>query len=255
MFYILTRSRVGKQITLNNLPPSVQRQTFLVCPSNEQGQHAHQHLCPPDTVRGVGPTRQWIVEYARQQGQRKIFMMDDDLNFNVRIGDETTKLRKLTSSEELLPMFDTLLQWLDDYAAVGVSTRQGNNTVSAPYVENTRILRFFGINTASIESARFDRLEVMEDFDFLLQLLRVGKPNRVLYTYTQDQPMSGAAGGCSDYRTPEVQRVSAFRLQDKHPEFVQVTEKKVKKGWFGDDSSRTDVIIYWKKAYKSSFVR
>lgn len=247
--FILTKNRVGKQVTLKNLPPSLLADTFLVCPQNEQGAHGHPTWCPPDDVTGVCKTRQWILDHAESVfGDHKIFMLDDDLNFNVRI-DGTTKLRKLDTPEELTEAFTLLDTWLDEIPVVGMSTRQGNNTNPKNYADNTRILRFFGFNLHQV-SARFDRQRVMEDFDFLLQMLRQGKPNRVLYTFTQDQPQSGSPGGCSDYRTAELQAQCAHQLKASHPDFVTVTEKEVKKGWF-DGGKRTDVIIYWKKAFAS----
>lgn len=247
--FILTKNRIGKQVTLKNLPPSLLSRTFLVCPKSEAEVHGHQTWYPPDEVTGVCKTRQWILDNAKAVfGVNKIFMLDDDLNFNIRI-EGTTKLRKLKDPEELSLAFETLNTWLDTIPVVGMSTRQGNNTVQFSYADNTRILRFFGFNLHNV-SARFDRQRVMEDFDFLLQMLRQGKPNRVLYTFTQDQPQSGSAGGCSDYRTAELQASCAHQLKASHPEFVTVTEKEVKKGWF-EGGKRTDVIIYWKKAFAS----
>ena len=250
--FILTKNRVGKQLTLANLPLSLYKDTYLVCPKEEAEQHKHQSWNPPDHVKGVCMTRQWIIENAENVfGEHKIFMLDDDLSFNIRIP-ASTKLRKIASDAELYQAFDLMYRWMDEIPVVGMSTRQGNNTVEEGWADNTRILRFFGINTREA-TARFDRLRVMEDYDFLLQMLRQGKQNRVLYLFSQDQPASGSAGGCSDYRTLELQAECANKLADLHPRFVKVVQKQPKTGWL-DGQPRTDVTIYWKKAFKSSGV-
>lgn len=251
--FILTKNRVGKQLTLSNLPKSLLSDTYLVCPKSEADAHGHQTWCPPEEVKGVCMTRQWIIENAKSVfGENKVFMLDDDLSFNMRISG-SVKLRKIENDNELYQAFDLMYRWLDDIPVVGMSTRQGNNTVEESFSDNTRILRFFGINVDQA-SARFDRLHVMEDYDFLLQMLRQGKQNRVLYLYSQDQPASGSAGGCSDYRTLELQAECANKLAELHPGFVKVVQKQPKTGWF-DGKPRTDVTIYWKKAYKSSGVQ
>jgi len=94
------------------------------------------------------------------------------------------------------------------------------------------------------------RLRVMEDFDLTIQLLRMGKPNAVIYQYCWNQSGSNADGGCSQYRTLEMQAQAAHQLAKLHSGFVKVTEKQ-SKNWKGM-VTRTDVIVYWKKAYESS---
>jgi hypothetical protein len=250
---ILTRGRVDKQITLSSIPDSLLPNTYIVCPASEVEAHVYkgrQCIAQPDHVRGISAKRQWLIENAKELfGETKLFMLDDDLSFNVRIAG-TVKLRKFNHKEELREAFEHLYAMLDLYALVGVSTRQGNNNEPADYAENTRILRFFGMDTAKVGDAKFGRVELMEDYDFQLQLLRAGKKNYVLYKFCQDQPASGSVGGCSDYRTKELQELSAHKLKELHPEFVRVTMKQPKNGWEGM-GERTDVTIYWKKAYKS----
>jgi hypothetical protein len=90
----------------------------------------------------------------------------------------------------------------------------------------------------------------MEDFDVTLQLLRKGHRNAVLNQWAQDQGTSNAPGGCSTYRTPEVQAAGAYGLQKLHPDFVTVVDKETKQAWGG--GVRKDVRIAWKKALESS---
>ena len=118
----------------------------------------------------------------------------------------------------------------------------------------TRLLRMLAYHVPTYKAlkVKFDRIQFMEDFDVTLQLLRAGKPNRLLHAWCHDQVTSNAPGGCSTYRTLAKQGVAAHSLKKLHPEFVRVVEKTTKTAWGG--ATRTDVQIAWKKAYKSSGV-
>jgi hypothetical protein len=98
------------------------------------------------------------------------------------------------------------------------------------------------------EGVRFDRLPVMEDFDVALQLLRKGYPSLTLNNWVQDQSTSNAPGGCSTYRSLEVQAKGAKGLARLHPNVVKLVEKTTKGAWGG--GTRTDVQVAWKKAYE-----
>jgi hypothetical protein len=99
--------------------------------------------------------------------------------------------------------------------------------------------------------ARFDQLPVMEDFYFTLYLLCKGVPNRIIHDYVWNQEGSGTDGGCSLYRTAQLQAEGARGLGAAFPEWVKVVVKKNKDtspAW-RDFKERLDVIVYWWKAY------
>ena len=149
-------------------------------------------------------------------------------------------------------MFTVMERTLDEYAHVGVNAREGGNRRPEKVLFNTRMLRVLGFNREMFHNvgARFDRNIVMEDFDVSLTLLRAGYPSVVLNKWVQGQGSSNAAGGCSIYRTMEVQAEGAKRLKELHPEFVSLVTKTTKGAWNGQ--TRTDVMIQWKKAFESS---
>ena len=62
--------------------------------------------------------------------------------------------------------------------------------------------------------------------------------------------VSNADGGCSSYRSLELQEKTSNKLKDKFPEFVTVVKKKTKTGW-NNIGERVDVRIRWQKAYKT----
>jgi hypothetical protein len=95
-----------------------------------------------------------------------------------------------------------------------------------------------------------NRINGIEDFDTVLQLLRRGHKNAVLGYWAHDQSATNAPGGCSAWRTLAVHEANVRRLQELHPEFVSLVEKRNKTG--GAFGTRTEAHIQWKRAWLSS---
>jgi hypothetical protein len=244
--YIPTRGRIFQE-TYCSLPQELRDRVIFVQPwdGNEVvGVGVHK---TPKHINGIGPTRQWIIDNAKSD---KIVMLDDDLVFAKRREDEPTKFREASLSDVSL-LFTSISSYLDQFAHVGVSTREGGNRDTSDTVLNTRLLRILAYRTDVLrkQAIRFDRLEFMEDFDVTLQLLRAGYPNIRINWIVHNQRSSNAPGGCSTYRTLEKQAQAARGLAELHSEFVDTVVKKTKTAWNGQE--RTDVRIQWKAAFDS----
>jgi len=201
----------------------------------------------PKNIRTIAPTRQWILHNIDSD---VLCMVDDDLWFYKRRDDEPTKLCDISPIElnaAFCKMHELLLQ---DYAHVGFAAREGANRCTDRYIRNTRIMRVLGYNTKVLKKEHicFDEMECMEDFHVALTLLERGYPNLVMNHYAHNQAGSGAEGGCSSWRTPEVQERNARRLAGYHPRFVNTVKKRTVSAWGGGE--RTDVRIQWKQAYE-----
>lgn len=208
----------------------------------------------PDSFR-IAETRKFMAEYARDHGFTKIAMIDDDLKIACRISEDSWKLRHCTT-EDIKILLDEIENDLNTHAQVGLSLRQGNNNLGVGTAEQLneiggRCISFTAYDVELFLSCEHGRVEVMEDMDVTLQLLRRGYPNLIKGWYCHDQKMTNAPGGCSTYRTHEVQDRSARKLAELHPEFVKlrIKENKTDKNGFG---TRTEVTVQWKKAFKSS---
>lgn len=255
MIFIPTLGRVHEQHTYAWFDKKFLREheVVIVCPPNEGIKHAHAgrkvRECP---AKGIGPTRQWIMEYARDHGIQKVIMCDDDhVHWYHRIAQDNYNLRNATKAE-CHAIFDRVYDKLDEYAMVGVSARAGNNRFY-PYteVEAIRQNNIHGIRTDVYFEigARFDRVPLMEDFDVILTFLRNGYPNLLLTDVAWGQIASNAPGGCSTYRNNKLQSEAARALQALHPGLVRIHTKRAKT--WGDMAERDDVIISWKKALDS----
>lgn len=245
--FIPTRGRLFQE-TYGSLPPELAEKVHFVAPHDDKytvGLFVHK--TPPE-INGIGPTRQWIIDNITDN---KVVMLDDDLVFATRRTDDPTKFRDSTD-EEISGLFSRISVLLDSFAHVGVSTREGGNRDTSDTLLNTRLLRILAYRTDVLrrENVRFDRLELMEDFDVTLQLLRLGYPNIRINTIVHNQRSSNAPGGCSTYRTLEKQSEAARGLHKLHPQFVTVVTKTTKSAWNGQ--TREDVRIRWKDSFDSA---
>ena len=209
-----------------------------------------QTLVLPKKIVTLSPTRQFIMEQAYERGIKKLVMMDDDLYFYIRKSSDDWHLRYAISADNLI-LFQMLEKWLDDYAHVAVSGREGNNRIKELSLEPARAMRVLGYDTEIFmkEKIRFDRIPTKQDFDVTLQLLRKGYPNKVSYEFANGQVETQTDGGCSVYRTLEMMNDSAEKLAKLHPGFVRVRTKELKGGRI---RVQRDVTCYWKKALESS---
>lgn len=215
----------------------------LVVPSSERRAYEN-HRVPviPCRRKGIAATRQFILE---QCPTPYVAMFDDDMYFYRRPSFKSTKLVRC-GLRPVLRECERLLE--KGFEAVGVSARQNNWSVTKAVISPARIfnVHFYLCDALLENKIRFDAVPVMEDMHVNLSLLEKGFENAVTYKYAWNQRGSNAAGGCSTYRTAEVQDKAARRLKELHPHCITVVKKKAQ--WAGMEE-RTDVRIAWRKAY------
>ena len=237
----------SKLKTLSYLDPAIA--TIVVDKKEVKQYEKRWPNVTPVTVKGISAVRAWILQNSKT---RYAMMLDDDLTFFWR--DKGLKLHEMTKAN-FRSMLKEVRKTLNHKAHVGISHRMMNQAHEKDYEDCTRMMNAYAYDTAVIKrliqfkDIALNRVKVMEDFDLTLQLLRNGFPNRVFYKYAWNQPGSNAPGGCSGYRTPEVQAKAAHTLKRLHPDFVTVVERDSK--WGEGMAVRTDVRVSWAKAAKA----
>jgi len=245
--FIPTYGRSDRQVTWDNLPAIAQMDTQLVIQHREYGKYDNEKypfITLPPEIQSIGPTRQWLVD---NRGPF-IIMLDDDLDFAVRRADDPTKFRPATGMDVNSMLHEIVDSLMEGYPLVGISAREGANYDTSQFKYNTRQMRVHGVNTTFFRDhgIRFDRIEFMEDFDVVLQLLERGYSTRVLNGYVHNQRGgSNAPGGCSTTRTLEKHNEAAKELMRLHPKYVRLVEKD-SGNWGG---ARIDVNVQWKRAH------
>ena len=252
--FIPSSNRPLKQTTYDNLPLAIQREVAVIVPHDQFRIYSDAGLPAfptPPNIRGIGPTRQWICDAYGGH----VLMLDDDLVFATRRLDDRTKFRDSTP-EEIIDLIAEIEDTMNNgYAHGAVAPREGGNRNTDSVLFNTRCLRalFYNADILKKHNIRFTDMEVMEDFHVALSLLRLGHPSITLNHMVQNQNGSNLPGGCSVYRTLDVQARSAARLAELHPDFVKVVTKTTKTAWGGE--TRTDVRVSWKAAYMAGAAR
>lgn len=251
-----------KKPTVSHIPDCWRQLTHLVVQAHEEDlyrpvaeKHGTELLILPEEIKRIVPTRYFIGEYCKSNEIDSMMMLDDDLEFYIRedqhSGEEDFWKLTAPSEDQIDEMLNQIEEDLFHYVHVGVSGREGNNRVEQAWVENTRYMRLLAYRTDFYMACEHNRVEVMEDFDIALQLLRAGFKNKVHYEYAQGQARTQSAGGCSVWRDHSVHNAGAERLAELHPQFVKVREKqnKTDREGFG---TRKEVTVQWKKAFESS---
>jgi hypothetical protein len=253
MIYIPTYKRLDRQPTAKCLRDVGAYFALVVRPEEAEQAVAmgYDIRVLPASVSNIGQTRQWIMDNAEDDA---VLMMDDDLAFAVRGKREDNPLYLSNATRDDVRRMITWMyeQLTDKYALVGISAREGNNRKPEATEMNTRMMRCWGIHVPTFKKvgASFETMPCMEDFDVFLTFLTNGYPNLVSNTWTTNQAGSNTDGGCSTYRTLEVQGQAAEALAAKYPGIVKAVEKETKTAWGG--GRRKDVTVYWKKAYAKS---
>lgn len=261
LIVINSSNRIEKVVTHALFPHEVI--DWIVAVPDEQAIHYESKFpdntfAMPDHVAQFLPSqRQYIMEEFGDQ-YKYIWLMDDDLTFFKR--NEELKLKKCTQ-DDITKMFYSMRSNLEEVPMVGISTRLGNNRIETDHQDICRVTRCYGINTEVFREVQaiFNPFEpfVAEDFHMALSFLNAGYKTRALFTFAQEDIGSNAEGGCSLYRTAEVQKKTSFWMADNHPE-VDIRVKS-SKNWKmkgkGAANTRVDMVVGWRKAYKPKKVR
>lgn len=250
--FVVSRSRFEESHTLEGLGPEA-KHVHLVVPACQKSKYkllakrygCNLIGCPYD---GISLTRRLCGSLASS----KFLMLDDDLTFYRRVSSRDWHLKY----PEDIPgcCVKSLLQLVEDelerYAHVAISAREGNNRLPYEGVECSRPLRALAYRKKEFLSVVHGRVQIMEDFDVTMQLLRKGYKNHVIASWAQGQITTQMVGGCSDYRTHELHENNVRKFASLHSQFVSLRQKRNKSG--GEFGNRLEATIYWKKAWESS---
>lgn len=249
--YILTRGRVGNQLTLENIKkhaPRWSQHVWLVHPDNEHHDWPRCITYDLADIPNLSVKRDFVVDI----GARYQIQMDDDLrDFRVRPYDGVNDFQDYIVGTQMDDIFDLLFNKLKEYAHVGMSQRAGNNRVEKDHQICARMCDVLGYDADVIKKYRlkFGDMILMQDFHMTLSLIERGHPNWITYKYSCGQKVTATiVGGCAAYRTQELMFEQSTRLAQLHAPFVRLIKKAPKTWNMGEFQ---DVRVSWKKALGS----
>jgi hypothetical protein len=212
----------------------------------------------PSFVTNYSQKFQWILDgLPLKDGtlwgddDEKAVILDDDLVFSRReLIDGKPSLRTISDLEETGVLFDYMEQLLETTALVGVHPRQMGQNTKPPYVDNGRIICIQGINRGLIGQVKVDQFPILADVVLNCTLLARGQGNKIITTHFQDHGPCQAPGGCSIYRTSEMQTAAVNYLATRFPEFVKVVARTTKDKWLANEEGvRYDYTCQWKRLF------
>jgi hypothetical protein len=251
--YIPSTKREQKQLTWKKLPPTLRRHAFIVVPRGEGSAYQAANTganileCP---LKGIAPTRDWIIKHAGMKGNRYLVQLDDDLDLQRRR--EDMRITNVTTGPEYVEAFDWIETNLVEYGHCGWGTRFLAYKDERQFFENARMMYCLAYDIHKVQKAKakFTRgLEwnsTMEDFNMTIQMLKAGFKNKVSLEWRASPRGTNASGGCSTWRTTSCASESAKKLEQMYPGLVMTRPKKA---WAGMEEGLLDVTVRWKKAY------
>lgn len=235
MFIAIPSKGRARMITSHRLLGDAADCAVIFCPASEVEEYTrHIPGIPvigvPDTVKGITRTRNWILDFARDAGERWVVQIDDDaIRWTYFEGDfpapgiPVRDDRKRALLENMFEMAEDLGTNLWGFQ---VSYDPKFYREYSPFSLTSVVVgNLMGIIN---DGQRFDeRLPLKEDYDFSLQSLyrhrRVLRCNKYAWGVAHhDTP-----GGCKTYRSFAAEREAIRVLQCKWgPKIVRVHPKK-----------------------------
>lgn len=266
--YIMSRGRAGRVNTLKWIPKAWRSRTYIVVGAGEfkayhiAGLGWDQIIEAPVWVSNYSQKFQWILDglpvviggdydVEKTDTQDKAVIIDDDLVFSSRSDPlAPNSLISIKDPEATVDMWEGIESLLEEYALVGVHPRQMGQHAARPYVLNGRIICLQGVNRRMIGQVKVDQFPILADVVLNCTLLARGQANAILTTHFQDHGPCQAPGGCSTYRTHDMQRRAVEYLAGRFPGFVKVVERTTKDKWLANEQGvRYDYTCQWKALY------
>lgn len=245
--YVPSRDRASRMEIFRFLPAD--KHDVVVVVPHGQGD-AYRQRCPqvwetPPDIQGISATRNLIL----REGAPVQLQVDDDLRLYARerLGmSELNRTLRIATPADIVAMLSALDTALQTHAHASISPRMMNQALEDAPRSCGRYFRFCGFNTALMPNGPVQSpLAVGEDLELAIQLYKLGLSAVLFSVWAHDDSRgTNSTGGCSLYRTHELQAESIHEMVRLHAPFVKAVEKKVKMG--GAFGHRIDPKIDWK---------
>lgn len=191
------------------------------------------HILPTSHSKGIAQARNYAIEFAEVKGYDVVLCSDDDVSFAML--DETGHAHSLGTEPGAYNCIAKLLMASAFSGRYGITGIRGRLFCNQPFVCQlpTRVV---AINLALFKNLGLsytfcEPFTVMEDYYVALKMLSLGVAWHIHKGFVCDDGGTAAPGGCSEFRTPEIQSRCARSLAAQFPDWVAPYQKQ---GAFGD---------------------
>lgn len=240
--YIPTRGRPDRQRTAVTLSAAGIPFT-LVCSDNDPRLGEYAELGYPMLrckARNIHEKRQFIIDHHKHG---KLVMMDDDLRFYTRRQDGGFDA---ATSGGMTRILKRLEKALDSHAHAGLCDKFMSHNRPRGHGTHGRYNQVLAYNLDAWPHRHRPtfRLAINEEHDMHLQLATRGLAPWIDYEMSKDAPYY-AAGGCSVWRTPEVEADAMRAFQMLWPHLVTVVDSP-------SSISGKAIRVKWKEAIRAN---
>lgn len=188
---------------------------------------ARLHVLPAAYNRGIAQARDYVIILARELRYDVIIMSDDDIA--IAELDSAGKVHALPINVGGYATAARLLAYSVTWDRYGLSCFRDRLFCNQPYKLQIPT-RLVGVNvsllsTLGIKYAFCEPFTVMEDYYFALKMLSLGIPWLAHTGFVVNDHGTNAKGGCSEFRTPDLQTRCALRLANEFPGWVRTYQK------------------------------
>ena len=191
------------------------------------------HILPTSYSKGIAQARNYAIEFAEAKGYDVVLCSDDDLRLATL--DETGHAYSLGTGPGAYNCVAKLLMASALSGRYGITGVRGWLFCNQPFVcqlpirivaININIFKKLGLSYTFCEP-----FTVMEDYYVALKMLSLGVAWHIHKGFVCNDDGTAAPGGCSEFRTPEIQSRCARSLAAQFPDWVAPYHKQ---GAFGD---------------------
>jgi hypothetical protein len=232
--YIPTYKRADSQTTFENLPTEIQKKVIMVVQQQERDQYDYdcEYLVVADEI-GIAKTRELIYYHA---GNNHFAMLDDDIKFyrrNSKYYDEEPNMdtsKRLMTLEDWNDWLDQLNTWFSMHDVMHVGHRDlslppaGVNHyfnklfIAAHWIDGSKLSKF-------VNDVDWNLAQVGEDNVLAIECAMHGHKNITSDEFCMDRWSTAfAEGGCSEFRTSEVNEIEHIKICEKYP-YLTMTNK------------------------------
>jgi hypothetical protein len=178
---------------------------IVFCPEKEKKDYLKKHknvVGIPDKQKGITKARNFILDYAKEKGEKWVLMVDDDITFINYF--ENNKYNKITDKKEILWLVENNFIMTEELGTnvwgFSIGGAQYSYSSNHPFAFLALPLgSFMGIIE---DGQRFDeRFTTKEDYDFSIQSMKKHRKTFVDKKHSYKAKHWEQEGGCSAYRT------------------------------------------------------